>query len=150
MKRISVVLAIFLIVALIGGALYWYFVLSKEPAPKTTPKTETQSNTAKLCAAITTFETIKYEISCEKAVSLALQKVALQKAQGEVQKVSIGSVQARIPGSDPPKRGDIEMWLIDVKFQQPYFDEDFKREVKLMRIGIGLHQHFGVYRKVLE
>lgn len=151
-KKILLVLVIVLVVALAGGTLYWYFVLSQKPASEIAPGMKTKPSPAvgfgslrpyaKLCA---NFQKVNYEISCEKAVSLALEK-----AQGEIQKVSIGSVRTVIPGSSPLKRGNVDVWLIDVKLQQPRFDENFKREVKQLRIGVGLHQHWGFYTQVLE
>lgn len=141
-----------LTVALVASTIFWYFVLSQNPASQTAPGTTAKPTPAVgfgslrpyagLCAQ---FQKVKYEISCEKAVVLALGKT-----QGDIQKVSIGSVQAVIPGSNPPKRGNVEVWLIDIRIQKPYFDKNFKKEVKVLRVGIGLHQHWGFYKKVLE
>jgi len=152
MRRIIVALAILLPVILVVGILFWYFAFYQKPASEQDHKTTAKpspgvgfgnlSPYAKLC---TNFQKVKYEISCEKAVSLALEK-----AQGEVQKVSIGPVQAVDRESTPPKLVSVDNWLIDIKLQQPYFDEALEKDVKILRIGIGLHQHLGFYKQVLE
>lgn len=151
MRRIFLIIAIILPFVLVIGVIYWYFVIYQKPTSQPTPGITKPTPAvgfgslnpyAKLCAS---FQNLKYEISCEKAVSLALSK-----AQGKAQKVSIGSVRTVIPGSNPLKRGDVELWLIDIKLHKPYFDTNFKKEVKVLRIGIGLQQHWGFYKQVLE
>lgn len=138
-------------VALVASTIFWYFVLYQKPASET-PGTTTKPTPAvgfgnlnpyaKLCES---FQKVKYEISCEKAVSFALEIT-----QGEVQKVSIGPVQSVDRESTPPKLVSVDNWLIDIKLQQPYFDKSLKKDVKILRIGIGLHEHLGFYKQALE
>lgn len=151
MRRIFLVIAIILPVAFVVGVLFWYFAIYQKPAPDAGQTTATPtpgvgfgnlSPYAKLCAS---FQNAKYEISCEEAVSFALEK-----AQGEVQNITIGPVQTVDRESTPPKIVSVDNWLIDIKLQQPYFDKALEKDVKILRIGIGLHKHLGFYKQVLE
>lgn len=153
MKRIFLVLAIIFIVALTGGTIYWYFVLSKQPTSEITPGTTAKPSPgagfgslrpyAYLCA---NFQKVDYKINCEKAVELALAQ-----APGKVRKVSIGSVRIFTPSqSGPRERHIVEMWLIDIELTSPYFDKTFQKEIHALQIGIRLDNTNGIYKKPLE
>jgi len=141
-----------LTVALAGGALYWYFVLSKQPSseiPGTTAKPTPAVGFGSLRPYATLckeFQKVDYKISCEKAVELALAQ-----AQGKVQKVSIGPVRISAPStSGAIKRQTIDMWLIDIVLAKPYFDDKFNKQVNILQIGIRTEEHNVLYKKPLE
>ena len=141
-----------LTVALAGGALYWYFVLSKQPT------SETPGTTAKPTPAVgfgslrpyaylcVNFQKVDYKISCEKAVERALAE-----APGKVKKVSIGPVRISAPStSGAIKRQTIDMWLIDIVLAKSYFDEKFNKQINVLQIGIRVDEHNLIYKKPLE
>lgn len=91
------------------------------------------------------FEGLDYKITCGRAV-----EIALANTPGTVQKVSIDSVRTIDPSTEPPSRITADMWLVDVKLEKPYFDQNFNREIHVARIGVGLNEHLGIYKEVLE
>ncbi len=85
------------------------------------------------------------EISCEEAVSIAMSNTA-----GSVQKVSMGSVRTLDPLTSPPTRIVKEMWLVDIKLENPHFDQNFGREVLYLRLGIGLDGNSAISKEVID
>ena len=151
-KKILLVLAIILLVALISGILYWYFVLSKQPTSETPGATAKPTPDvgfgslrpyAYLCV---NFQKVDYKISCEKAVELALAQ-----AQGKVKNVSVGSVRTSVPSSSGGiERQTVNMWLIDIVLAKPYFDDKFNKQINILQVGIRVDEHNLIYKKPLE
>lgn len=117
MRRIFLALAILLVIALIGGALYWYFVLSKQPPSDIAPGTTTKPTPgvgfgslrpyATLCKE---FQRVEGEITCEDALSIAKKKYS-----GTVQKISSGTFHKTEDGQSP----GIGIWRIELKLTKP-------------------------------
>ena len=108
--------AIILVVALAGGALYWYFAIYQKPS------SETPGTTAKPTPAVgfgslrpyaylcKEFQKAEGEISCEDAISIAKKKYA-----GTVQKISPG-VFHKTENAQPQGVG---VWIIEINLNKP-------------------------------
>lgn len=150
MRRIILAIAIILVVALIGGTLYWYFILSQKPTSDIAPGTKPTPGVgfgslrpyAYLCV---NFQKVDYKIPCEKAVELALAQ-----APGKVKNVSVGHVRTSIPSSSGIERRTVDMWLIDIVLAKPYFDDKFNKQINILQIGIRVDEHTLIYKKPLE
>lgn len=100
-----------------------------------------QSSSNVFCDA---FKKTNYQISCNNAVTIALASV-----QGTVQNVEIGSVQM-FDTSEPPRKIATEMWLVDVRVNNPSFNAEFQKTVQVLRIGVGLNGNAGIYKEVVS
>src|SRR3989344_4173162 len=115
--------------------------LSQTPTPQ--PQHPQQQEIDQACRD---FEAMEHPVSCQEAVTFALEQ-----AQGTVQNVSIGNVTTSTPASS----GDIEiqaveMWLVDIRLANPYFDEEFNKEISVIQIGTPLEHQNVQYQKPLE
>lgn len=152
MRKIFLVSAIILLVALAGGTLYWYFVLSKQPTSET-PGIKTKPTPAvgfgslrPYAAFCKEFQKVDYKIPCEKAVELALAQ-----APGKVKNTSVGPVRTSVPSSSGAiERRTLDMWLIDIVLAKPYFDDKFNKHINVLQVGIRMDEHNLIYKKPLE
>lgn len=87
----------------------------------------------------------KGEISCEEAI-----KIALGVEPGTVQNVSIGVVRGIDLDTNPPSVKYEKKWLVDIKLVNPRFDIDFKKDIKFLRVGIGLHDTEVIYKELIR
>ncbi len=100
-----------------------------------------QSQTEKVCKS---FKTATYAVPCTEAVALAVAD-----SPGTVEKVSVGMMKVPDPSITPPGVVDKQMWLVDINLEKPQFDTSGK-EIKSLRIGIGLNEAVGIHRRPLE
>lgn len=112
MRRIFLVIAVILVVALIAGIAYWYFVLSKKPpseiAPGTKPTPVASFSVINLCRD---FQKTEGEISCEQAIGIATAKYP-----GKAQSVSPART---LPQKDSPNSTVKNMWRVDLLLDTP-------------------------------
>lgn len=113
--------------------------------PLPLPQANTSPTTAQL-EICKEFQKVNYIITCEKAVELALAQ-----AQGKIQKVSIGPVKTRATSSSGAiEKRTVDMWLIDIVLTKPYFDDNFKKQINVLQIGIPQDDTKLVYKKPLQ
>jgi len=92
------------------------------------------------------FKDTNYKISCEEAVEMALRNTP-----GEIQKISREPIEVDVGASSPEKQ-TADFWLFDIKVGEPYFDQNFRREIRYLRVGIGLDldENLVVYQEVIN
>lgn len=116
MRKVFLAIAIIIFIAFIGGALYWYFVLSKEPTSTGTPSptpTPAKNGATTLGELVLCkdFQKVENEISCEEAMRIATAKYI-----GRVK--SIAPVRASLQ-KDPLTSKGVDMWRIDILLDNP-------------------------------
>lgn len=89
--------------------------------------------------------TVESKITCEDAI-----KIALAAEPGTVKNVSLGLVPNIDFSTDPPISKDEVNWLIDIELSNSRFDPSFKKELKSLRVGVGLNEDTGIYREPIE
>jgi hypothetical protein len=80
---------------------------------------------------------INYGVSCNKAVSLALAN-----SPGVVEEVTVGTLQ--VPGVS--ELIDKTLWMVDIRLEEPLFDEVLGREITFLRVGV---DDKGIHRRAL-
>ena len=85
------------------------------------------------------------KIICENAVSIALSVES-----GNVQNVSIGTIPWIDFSTSPPSTKNEMNWLVDILLEKSRFDTNFKKEIKILRVGVGLNGDTGIYREPIE
>lgn len=115
MKKILLALPILLVAALIGGTLYWYFVLSQKPTstgtPSPTPASVKKSSvTLGELVLCKDFQKTVNEISCEDALGIAKQKYS-----GIVQKISKSIFRTEKDAQSP----ETDIWRIEIRLNLP-------------------------------
>jgi hypothetical protein len=91
------------------------------------------------------FQNVQYEVSCKTAVSRVLAE-----APGEILGISIGPIRTAIVSNGRIERKTVEMWLVDVKLEKPYFDQQFGKPTNVLRVGIRVDGGKEIYRKALD
>lgn len=121
MSKIFLAIAIITVIALIGGTLYWYFVLSKEPTPIDTSTTPTPAKNGAatlgelvLCKD---FQKTEGEIACEDALNIAKARYA-----GKITRI-VRANNLRPKTSEPTPNKGIDSWLIYMLLDKPIQQE---------------------------
>jgi len=136
-KRFIFIFFLTLSIGLGGSFLYWLNFVK----PSTEVTTQ-GSNDRDVCEE---FRDVDHEISCEEVVAMALRNTP-----GTAQKVSIGPIWGPNPSAALPEELRENVWLVDIEVLTPYFDTAFQREIKFLRIGIGLNEAKSVRKKPLD
>lgn len=129
-KTLAIVIAVVIIVTIV-----YYTMYSTNPAV-------TGSTTQQLCDK---FKGAEYAISCDEAVALALAD-----KPGNIQDISIGTRRTPTESEGKILMKDTKLWLIDIRLDEPFYDEKLNKEIKLLRVGIGTDEHFGMYREIIK
>ena len=91
------------------------------------------------------FKEAEYLISCDDAVALALAD-----KPGSIQDISIGTRRTPTESEGKILMKDTKLWLIDIRLDEPFYDEKLNKEIKLLKVGIGTDEHFGIYREIVK
>lgn len=122
---------IVLLFAFVGTALFWINLLNQNK------ETEMQeNNTATLCAE---FDEVEGEISCEKAVAIALADTL-----GEVQNIFVGPGINIDTSVSPPIFTPIhDMWTVVIRLQDPIINYSTGEEVEIKDMDIVIDPNTG-------
>lgn len=134
-KKLSLTVVV-LVIIVVSLVVYFNFWSGEKVILEPQPSIES------LCSE---FKESGYQISCNEAVAFALAD-----RQGTIQNISIGT--KRIPRESEGKIliKDTRLWLIDIRLDEPFYDENLNKEIKLLRAGIGTDEHFGIHRTIIK
>ena len=149
-KNALIIAAIAVLATAVIGALSFLTLRSSqkpEPSPSvaTSPSPAQATPSTDPCKDFETLAYAAYPISCKTAVDLALEQ-----APGTVRNISIGNVRTSVPTNSGIERRNVEMWLIDIELDNPYFDETFNRQIRVLQIGTPTEEQNVFYQKPLE
>ena len=91
------------------------------------------------------FKSDGYKKSCREASA-----VVLADSPGKVKDVLIGKLSVPIFSGNGVVAVEKEAWLFDVELAEPYFNENSKKEIGVLRIGVGLDEDIGIHRRVMQ
>lgn len=90
------------------------------------------------------FKETEYIVSCEEATAKVLADTP-----GSIEKISIGTIRFPREFDKGPIFLVEEAWIFDIKLENPFFD-DLGKEIKFLRVSIGLNDDIGIHRRYLE
>tara|TARA_Y100000310_G_scaffold74709_1_gene70969 strand:- start:1521 stop:2060 length:540 start_codon:yes stop_codon:yes gene_type:complete len=134
-KKASSKLPLFVGVTIVIILISFFLFTSKPAEPEVNPIQQ-------LCSE---FKEAEYTISCERAVALALED-----SPGVVEKVSVGPMQISDTSTGTRTFVEETMWMIDITLENPSFFEQVGKEMKSVRIGIGLDEFTSLNRRYFE
>ena len=122
---------IILVVGFVGSFLFWINLLNQNK------ETEMQeNNVAALCAE---FDEVEGEISCEKAVAIALADTS-----GEVQNISVRpGINIDTSVSPPIFTPIYDMWMVVIRLQDPIINYSTGEEVEIKDMNIVIDPNTG-------